>query len=130
MGLDGSSKIDIGYQLSVDGEEGRITEQFAGVVESPGGAENVRPLYRVVDLNAELLAIAQGGDNRVRLMMKIYNYLSESVFGQILSDIANQRFSKERNRRLSSINGKREQASSESRCEYHCSHLTSTQECE
>ncbi len=92
MSLERSIQIDIGDDLSVDDDERLTFEKLSRVIESATRAEDYR-LFNVMQLDAEATAITQRTPHRLRPVMQVHHDLVDTVTGEILGNITDERFS-------------------------------------
>src|SRR5882672_186933 len=109
------AKVDIGDDLSVDDYEVVVKERLAHAIQRAGCAEYF-VLERVLDFDSELGTVPQRHANRLGLMMEIDNYVANSVRGQILDRVVDQRAVEKRYGGLGTIFRKRPKPGAESRC--------------
>src|SRR5436190_19208629 len=120
--FDCGGNVDVGYDLAVDYEKGVTVEVVSRIVKSSCRAEYLGLLERVVDLDPEIAAVAESISHRLRLMMKVDDYLRNTELGQILCHIPDQWFPKERDRRLGPVDGQRKEPRTKAGRKDHCLH--------
>src|SRR5688500_3145881 len=103
MSLDRRGNVDIGDYLAVDNEERFVLEKLARIIERSSRSENMRFLHVAGDRYSELPSVAQGRDDRIGLVMKIYNDVRYAEASNVLRHVPHQWFSQEWDRRFGSV---------------------------
>src|SRR5439155_26738565 len=88
MDFDRRGYIYIGNDLSVDNEKCVVLEVITGMVKRSGGTENIRKLARVMYPYIEIAAVAENVDDRIRLMMQVYDHVRAAEFRDVFRNIA------------------------------------------
>src|SRR6266404_7588105 len=112
---DDLAKIDIGDDLSVDDYEVVVKERLAHAIQRARCSEYF-VFERVLDLDSEFGTVPQRNANRLGLMVEIDNYFGNSVRGQILDRVVDQRAVEKRYGSLGAIFRKRPKPGAKSRC--------------
>jgi hypothetical protein len=115
-------QVNVRDDLAVDDEEGVAVEQMPRVVERAARPEDGL-LLDVVQPDAEAAAVAQRRADGVRPVVQIDDDLAAAVAAEVFGDVADQRFSEERDGGFRAVNGQRPQPRPVTGSKNHGSHL-------
>src|SRR5258706_1211397 len=113
MRFDCGRNVDVGYYLAVNDYKRIVLKILAGKIECSRGSEYRRLLDRVFDLYAKIAAVTQGIDNRLRLVMQVYDNLGNAEFRDVFRHIADQRLAQKGYCRLCAVDRQSEQTCAE-----------------
>src|SRR5687767_2175231 len=102
-------EIDVRDDLAVDRQKRVVFEELACVVDCAARTED-HGFLDVTKLNAKRAAVTECRTNRLRPVMEVYNYVVKTVSGDVLRDITDEWFTKNRNSGFGAIFGKRPEA--------------------
>src|SRR5215203_6384512 len=99
MRFDGFRNVDVGDDFAVDDDERIVFEQLPRIVERARSAEYFGYFFRVMNIHAVIVAVAEDLADGFGLMMEIDDNILKAEFGDVFGNVTDERFAEKRNRR-------------------------------